>query len=183
MRPVSKPVLVLAGLMFLVGPLAAVARQGLTPLVFLVLLTLAVMPDVRAVWRAGFKAAWIPWAVPFFAWACVSNAWAPKPQWAEWGQMFATVLAGVLVAGGVRALQRDDAQRVLQAALIGVVILLVFLLEESMSGAAVLSWVRPEDVQTSAATFFSLIMSLAARGTSVLAVLGVLSAVLIYRRT
>ncbi len=180
---VPRPVLVLSGLMFLIGPLAAVARQGLTPLIFLVLLTLAFLPAARAGWRIAFKTPLTLFSAPFFVWVLASNLWAPKAQWGACAQMLLTVLAGVFVVSGLKTLHADHAHRILKATFVGVLILLVFLLEESMTQAALLSWARPEDVQTADATFFSLIMSLAARGTSVLAVVATLFAVLVYRAT
>jgi O-antigen ligase len=178
-----KSILVLSGLMFLIGPLAAVARQGLTALLFLVLLTLAFMPEARTAWRDVFKKQLMFFVAPFFLWALVSNAWAPTAQWAACAQMLLTVIAGTLVIIGLKTFPVEHAHRVLRAVFVGVLVLLVFLLEESMTQAAILSWARPEDVQTADATFFSLIMSLAARGTSVLAVMATLFGILIYRAT
>jgi O-antigen ligase len=176
----AKSVTVLCGLFFLIGPMAAVARQGLVPLLFAVLLTLCVRPEARAAWRGLPKAPLVVFAAPLVLWSLISNLWAPAPQWGSWLQTIVTILGGVLVCTGIRSLGTDAARRLLKAALFGAAVLLAFLLEEGITDAAVLSWVRPNDVQSSDALFFSLILSLAARGTAVLAIIGVTMAVAIY---
>ncbi len=180
---IPKRVAILCALIFLIGPMAAVARQGLVPLLFALVLTLCFMPSARQAWRSLSKSRLILFAVPLAAWSLASNLWAPVAQWGPWVQTALTIIAGVLVSVGLRSLDADAVRRILKAAIIGGVVLLVFLLEEGMTKAAVLSWARPEDIQTSDTLFFSLIMSLAARGTAVLAVTGFTVAVGIYLLT
>ncbi|MBL8645211.1 MAG: O-antigen ligase family protein [Rhodospirillaceae bacterium] len=179
----ARPITILCGLVFLIGPLAAVARQGLVPLLFIALVTLAFVPEARAIWRVLHRAKLLLFAAPFLGWTLLSNLWSPTLQVGPWAQMATILLGAVLVATGVAALNADAAQRLMKAALMGVLVLLVFLLEESMTEAAVMSWARPEDVQQADATFFSLIMSLAARGTAVLALLSAVAAGGIYALT
>lgn len=166
--------------MFLIGPFSAVARQGLVPLAFAVVLTLAFLAPVRTAWRGLSQHQLLHFALPILLWTFAANFWAPTLNIGPWVQMILTIMAGMLVATGLNALDAHASERIAKSTLVGGILLLVFLLEESMSKAAFLSWVRPEDVQNSAETFFSLIMSLAARGTSVLAITTVMFASLIY---
>jgi O-antigen ligase len=149
--------------------MAAVARQGLVPLAVLLALALALLPGVRQAWRGLPAATTMRWGAPFLAWTLLANAWSSGGHWSAWVQSFAAAGIAVLAANGLAALRGAAARRAGVAALIGGLALALFLLEESFSGAAILSWVRPDDVQQSAATFFSLIMALVARGTAVLA--------------
>jgi hypothetical protein len=184
-RPVDRPweVATLAFLLFMVGVAGALSRKGLVPLLVITCLVLvglvsgvdrkAIFPRTPAV-TAG---------VAVLAWAALTNAWGMSLHIADLLQVTATIGMSVFAASMFAALPETSRLRLDRWLIAGSVVLVLFLIEEKLSGAKITTLLHPDPVLQIPTAFFPKIFVYAGGGTAVLAPTCVAVAALIYVHT
>jgi len=111
------------------------------------------------------------------AWTGLSLVWGSSVHALSFARVGGALVMAAGIVLGAGLLNEAAARRVTRFALMGGLVLAMFLFEEGVSGAAVLSWLRPEEAVDPGTIF-----NLASRGTTILAGMTFVLAVLLYLR-
>jgi O-antigen ligase len=184
-RPVDRPweVATLAFLLFMVGVAGALSRKGLVPL--LVITCLLLVGLVSAVDRKVIfpRTPAVMAGAAVLAWAALTNAWGMSLHIVDLLPVVATIGMSVFAAAMFAALPETSRLRVDRWLIAGSVVLVVFLIEEKLSGAKITTLLHPDPVLQIPTAFFPKIFVYAGGGSAVLAPTCVAVAALIYVHT
>jgi len=174
---------VLGAVALLLAPTAAFAKMGMVPLlVFGCLASSRPSASWPIIWKTLTD--WPLRLVGVLAlWALVSLTWAPSPNPFT---IISVVTVGFLCVVFVTAtsqLSDNDTKSLQSLALLGGCLLIALLAEEHFTNAAILRAARPEDALPRTGEWVPYLRLVAARGTSILAPLTFVLALLAYQKT
>ncbi len=175
------PFWVLAAVYGLLGPVAAFAKMGTVPLVLITLFCHVSFKHVFVSIRQFIISPIGLSLSALFLWSAVTFFWSESPKVLSLLRLFSVVLAAVLVTNAIEGLDIGDKRRLSRIVLGALTFLLMVLLFEGASGAALHSIIRPEDAAPRKGEWVPNLQMVAARGTAILAPFCFIGAALIFQ--